>query len=223
MKTFRPKAVIFDFDGVLINSQSIHKKAWKDAYDSLFMEPFPNIDPGSLSGRSSDTIAENIVEAGGHPSEGHKLLRLKNHILNQMQTPPLVEGSREIVNHLKRNDIPIAICSNAQSYFIEQVTINNGFSFPVIIGFDNAPKPKPAPDGYIHAAKLLGVPEEEFDRVIVFEDSSTGIAAAVAAKMYPFGIEYQHSSDELLALGAEETSPDLATLWRDKKFLDFLP
>lgn len=220
--SFKTQAVIFDFDGVLINSVAIHKRAWKDAYRTIFNEPFPAIDPGRLSGLSSHEIASQITSAGNHPEKSELLLSYKNCLLNQLRTPPLVDGAREIVDHLKQHDIPYAICSNAQSYFIEQITIENGFSFPVIIGFDNSPKPKPSPDGYIHAAKILGIPPKEFDKVIVFEDSYTGISAAVSAGMFPYGIEYQHTPEELYAFGAKETTRDLATLWESKKLLDYI-
>lgn len=218
MLPFQPKAVIFDFDGVLLNSISIHKNAWHDAYDTLFSEPFPTVDPSSLSGQSSRVIAEHIATAGGHVNSGEQLLSLKNRILNQLHFPPLVNGAREIVDHLKSKGIPYGICSNAQSYFIEQVTVQNGFSFPVIIGFDNTPKPKPAPDGYIEVAKLLGIAPEEFHHIVVFEDSPTGIAAAVQAGMFAFGIEYLHSAKELRSYGAQETIKDLEALWYSNPF-----
>lgn len=215
MIPFTPAAVIFDFDGVLINSMSIHKKAWMDAYDNLYTNPFPTLDAAQLSGRSSLVIAQCICEAGGDAAGAERLLAEKNRILNAMRTPPLVPGTAQLMQDLTEKKIPFGICSNAQSYFIDQVTRQNGCPVPVITGFDNTPRPKPAPDGYLYTALQLGLSPEQFDKVVIFEDSFPGITAAVDAGMYPIGICYQYSAYELQQLGAAATAQDIEEVWKE--------
>lgn len=215
MIPFTPAAVIFDFDGVLINSMNIHKQAWMDAYNTLYARPFPTLDAEQLSGRSSWVIAQSICSAAGDDAGAENLLNEKNRILNTMKTPPLVPGTTQLMNDLKEKSIPFGICSNAQSYFIDQVTRQNGCSVSVITGFDNTPNPKPAPDGYIHTALQLGISPTQFEQVVIFEDSFPGITAAVNAGMYPIGICYQYSAYELRQLGAAATAQDIEEVWKE--------
>lgn len=213
MIDFIPSAIIFDFDGVLLNSIRIHTNAWINAFQNIFQKEFPHLQTEALSGRSSYEIAQTIAIAGGSPKLAEILLKEKNRLLSLIVTPQLEPGTRELVDLLHNANIPFGICSNAHSLFIEQITIQNGFNFPVIIGFDNTPTPKPAPDGYLLAAELLGISDGNIERVIVLEDSYPGLQAAQAAQMFPVGIEYQHSAEELLTYGAKVTAKNIKEVY----------
>jgi HAD superfamily hydrolase (TIGR01509 family) len=96
-------------------------------------------------------------------------------------------GAREIAQTLRRRGIPIAVASNSSRDFIDAVLGSAGLLdlFEVIVSADDVENGKPAPDVYLTAcARLRAEPE----RSVAFEDSRTGAAAALAAKMFVIGV-----------------------------------
>lgn len=211
-----PKAVLFDFDGVIVDSFKSHYSAWSSAFKELFGKeicPFPE---ATHAGKAPYLIAEYFAEFGGDISRAPELNKLKQSDLLTKATPPdLLPGVHEIKGFLDENQITHGIASNAYTAFVENSLKHAELTFPVCMGVDKFSEPKPSPVPYWTLAKELGVKEEDFKETIIFEDSLTGIKAAAATGMIAVGLLTQYSEEELLANGAEKVFPTLLEAYQE--------
>ena len=216
MKLPFPKAVLFDFDGVVVNSFKTHGAAWASAFQEIFNKeicPFPH---KTHAGKAPILIAEYFAAYGGDVSKAQNLNDLKQAHLLQTTTPPdLLPGAMEIQQFLAKKNVPHGIASNAYTAFVENSVQQTGIGFEVCMGFDLFEKPKPSPIPYLTLAKKLGVKKEDFDKTLIFEDSLTGIQAAAQTGMVAVGVLTQYSEEELLAHGAVKVFPTLLEAYQE--------
>ena len=210
-----PKAVLFDFDGVVVNSFKTHGAAWASAFKEIFNKdicPFPH---ETHAGKAPALIAEYFAEFGGDIKKASILNTLKQaHLLKTTTPPDLLPGAMEIQQFLAQNNIPHGIASNAYTSFVENSVKQTGIGFKVCMGVDLFTKPKPSPIPYLTLAETLGVKKEDFNKTIIFEDSLTGIKAAAQTGMVAVGVLTQYSEKELLANGAVKVFPTLLRLFQ---------
>lgn len=205
----KPHAVLFDFDGVVVNSFEVHYKAWSEAFYEIFNKELGDF-PEGLEGKSPIQISESLCQIGGNASLASKLYDVKGNKLHASNVPPkLLPGVRELVELLKEYKIPYGIASNATKQFIFNSIKQLNIDFDVFFGVEDYIHPKPNPEPYIKLAKELGVSELNFANVIVFEDSITGATAAIKAGMIAIGIETQHSASQLINGGCKHSYPNL--------------
>jgi beta-phosphoglucomutase len=205
----KPAGVILDFDGVIADSLPVHLAAWGQAVERLFRRPLT--DPESLVGRGTRAIAGLLATRYGDPSLGGELARLKMELLlANAGALPLHPGAREMAAALKEHGIPFGVATNAAKAFVGPVLAAVGLDFPVVMTRDDVSRGKPAPDVYIACANALRIAPDERPRVLVFEDSAHGIAAAVAARMTPVGVATDQDPEPLLAAGAVVACANLA-------------
>ncbi len=182
-------AMIFDLDGVLVDSMPLHITAWEQYLEGLgiHVEDMERRMHGKrnpelvreLIGRD---MAEDVVL--GHGAAKERLFRemLAKSELAQSGVPGVIE-------FLERyQGIPKAIGSNAETANIDFVLDRLGLRkyFPIVVDGFQVSRPKPFPDIYLRAAELLGV---QPGSCIVFEDSPTGVEAGMAAGMRVVGVE----------------------------------
>lgn len=197
----KPHAVLFDFDGVVVNSFEVHYKAWSQAFFEIFNKKLGDF-PEGLEGKSPIQISERLSEVGGDPTMATKLYIIKGDKLHSSEVPPeLLPGVKELTKLLSEQDIPYGIASNATKQFIKNSIRQLDIDFKTFFGVEDYINPKPDPEPYINLAKSLGVDEKDFNNVIVFEDSVTGATAAIKAGMIAVGIETQHSGQILKDTG----------------------
>ena len=119
-------------------------------------------------------------------------------------------GARELIEILRLAGVPIALVSNSPRRFIERSheVAGTGMPFEAVVSGHEVPEAKPAPDAYLEACSQLGV--EPGRRVIVLEDSPSGVTAAVAAGLYVIGIPsvpgVELSQADLIASSLESES-----------------
>ena len=211
-----PKAILFDFDGVVVDSEPTHMAAWASAFKEIFNKeicPFP---VATHAGKAPYQIAEYFAEYGGDITKSSQLNTLKQeHLMQTTMHPNLLPGINEIETFLQENNISYGIASNAYTGFLENTVNALDLKFPVYMGVDKFEKPKPDPEAYITLAKALGVTEKDFDKAIIFEDSLTGIRAAKASGMVPVGILTQYSEEELLVNGAFKVFPTVLEAYQE--------
>jgi beta-phosphoglucomutase len=182
-------AMIFDMDGVLIDSMPLHVLAWERYLQKLGIS-VEDLERRMHGKRNSelvrDLIAADLPEdvIFRHGADKEQLFRdmLLEQELSHTQIPGLLE-------FLERHQgEPMAIGSNAEPENIEFVLERLGLRpyFPVIVNGMQVERPKPFPDIYLEAARRLGV---EPKNCIVFEDSPTGVEAGRAAGMRVVGVE----------------------------------
>jgi len=206
--TNKPSAVIFDFDGVVVDSLAVHLTAWRLSYQKLYGTELT--DTTGLPGRSTMAIADILSTRAGRPETRETLAELKRDALRQSSLViELLPGAKDAFHWLKENKIPFGIASNAPRAFIESTLERLEVTVEYKFGIDDVRRGKPEPDVFLKCARALGVSVLEHPRVIVFEDSPHGLAAAVKAGMFPIGILTQNSSDEMLRAGARVVCKDI--------------
>lgn len=211
------EAVLFDFDGVIVDSTPIHLKGWAEAYLHYFNAHAPSEVLSSLVGQSTLMNGTILAEHPGRPEMRTQLTRRKSQfVLDHLHDIPLIPGSAVFLERLTRAQIPFGVCSNAPRAFIEKALNKHGLELSFFLGLEDYDHPKPHPEPYLKGAQRIGWVRENRQRIAVFEDSVHGIHAAVAAGMTAIGVSSQHPSEELLVAGATHTIIDFT----DGRFLD---
>lgn len=206
------KAIVFDCDGILTDTHGV----WDRAYDTLFARYSAELSradrhrlaalpPGPL-GRA---LARLLRYRGSPSALDAEIITLVACNLGDPVTP--VRGAAEMVTALAGTR-PLAVASNSPSQVVRAHLQQIGMAamFDAIVGIDDAPAPKPAPDLYRLACARLGVAPRQSTAI---EDSQPGIDSAWAAGLYAIGIP--PTSD--CALDADALYPSLIdpALWHD--------
>ena len=212
-----PKGILFDFDGVVVDSFESHYSAWSSAFKELFgqeIAPFPK----SCAGKSPMIIAEYFCSVIGKENQTEELFFLKDtHLDVNFKTPNLLPGVTEWTRLLTEKNIPYGIASNATKQFLKNSIHHLNLNFTTVFGVEDYEKPKPDPEAYITLAKALGFTADDFKDLWVFEDSLAGTTAAKLAGMIPIGILTQYADKELKEAGSMLTFPTLLEAYEFSK------
>ncbi len=195
------KAVLFDFDGVIANSKIVHDASWLYALNSVLNLNLKILPEVNTSGQSAQRISETLSGFYNKASEASTILKTKNTYLDQnLQNIEPLPGVSELFNYLQSKNIPYGIASNASKFYIKAWLSQWGFKVKVAYGYEDYKLPKPHPEPYIKLAEFLGVNTSDFNSVLVFEDSTPGLQAALGAGMQTAHIQsHCHVSSEILS------------------------
>jgi HAD superfamily hydrolase (TIGR01509 family) len=200
------RAVLFDFDGVLVNSEPLHYLALRDA----LLTADVGIDQEEYLGHYlayDDREAIRIaLERHGRPhapEQVQELAERKAALFDaRLAEIPFFPGARVLVRELAR-EVPLAIASGALRREIEAVLTAGGLrnAFTAIVGADDVSRGKPDPEPYLTAMARLApaAPGLAPDECLVFEDSMPGIAAARAAGMKVVAVAHSYPPARLSA------------------------
>ncbi|MCG7443579.1 HAD family phosphatase [Dermabacter vaginalis] len=176
--TFTPEAIVFDCDGVLLNTQSL----WEDTQVEYLEARSLEMDEERrrwLVGRDVKDVVIAIAELTGEiPEEVGEALK-KIYFAKLAEDIPVLPGAAELLKAASSR-IPVAVASNSNRAPLVSELADVGLLPYVdhVVSLDDVPNPKPAPDIYVRACELLGVAPE---RTLAIEDSETGAQAASAA------------------------------------------
>ncbi len=184
-----PTAVVFDNDGLLLDTESVWTRAERDLFERRGLE-FTAADKRELVGASAE-IAGGILERRlAEPGRAGALIEeLNGLVVAELEHGvEAMVGARELLHSLKLRGTPLGLVSNSPLVFVRRSLEIAGFHdrFDVVVSAHEVAAPKPAPDPYLEACRRLGVaagPE-----VVALEDSPTGVAAARAAGLTVIGI-----------------------------------
>lgn len=184
---FRPEAVVFDNDGLLVDSEACWSKAEAIIFAERGLEYPPSIKAEFIGKSVPDTVtlmARRFGEVGNEAAIGTQLLRLAAEIIAAESVP--MPGAVELVTSL-RGRMPIAVASNSPRPLVEAALRPAGLwgRFDALISFDDVAAGKPAPDLYLKACAALAATPEH---CLAFEDSETGLASARAAGLAVVGV-----------------------------------
>ncbi|MEZ2576901.1 HAD family hydrolase [Buttiauxella ferragutiae] len=214
-------AVLFDMDGVLIDSKAVIEQGWREA--------------AQMYGRQI-TKAEIIKHIHGQPgphtiralfhdlplSDQQKIQAHIIHVENTADCEP-IPGVAELIASLSSAGITVGIVTSGWRYKIDRVIalLRAESCISVIVERDDVARGKPFPDPYLLAAERLGISPS---KTVVFEDSKSGVTSAVAAGAYCVGI----GEEDLMPCGAKLIIPDfrdvkLMTYGSEGSFLSFCP
>jgi HAD superfamily hydrolase (TIGR01509 family) len=184
-----PDAVVFDNDGLLLDTESVWTRAEQDLFEHRGLE-FTPADKLELVGTSAE-IAGGILERRlGEPGRAAELIEELNELVvaELEHGVEAMLGGRELLERLGEREVPLGLVSNSPLRFVRRSIELAGFEkhFDVILSAHEVAAPKPAPDPYLEACRRLGV--EAGPAVVALEDSPTGVAAARAAGLTVIGI-----------------------------------
>jgi HAD superfamily hydrolase (TIGR01509 family) len=184
-----PDAVVFDNDGLLLDTESVWTRAEEDLFELRGTE-FTPADKRELVGTSAE-IAGGILERRlGEPGRAAELIEELNELVvaELEHGVEAMIGARELLERLRERGTPIGLVSNSPLRFVQRSIEIVGFEdlFDVVLSAHEVAAPKPAPDPYLEACRRLGV--EPGPSVVALEDSPTGVAAARAAGLTVIGV-----------------------------------
>jgi beta-phosphoglucomutase len=197
------QAVIFDMDGVIVDSHPIHKKAWRRFLDSVGKEvPEEDLD-FILDGRKKEDILRHFL--GDLSSEEiHRLGHEKELLFREEARAQLrpVEGVEQLLNSLSRANIKLGVASSGSdsrvNFVLRQLHLLEYFS--AIVAGDEVSAGKPDPAIFRLTSQKLDVAPNE---ILVFEDSVSGVKAARAAGMRCVGLAESSRAEILMEAGAD--------------------
>jgi beta-phosphoglucomutase len=182
------RAFIFDVDGVLVHSMPLHTRAWEEylAGMGIVVDDLER----RMHGKRNAELVEDLIAPGltaddvfNHGAAKERLWR--DLLLKEGPQTYQIEGLLHFLHAHK--DIPKAVASNAEPENINFVLDNYRLRdfFPIAVNGFDVKRPKPFPDIYLEAARRL---EKDPAECLVFEDSPTGLEAALGAGMRVVGI-----------------------------------
>ena len=173
-------ALIFDVDGVIVNSMPLHEESWR-----LYLQKY-GLDADKLvermHGKRNDEIVMDYFGRDLSPAEVCRHGAEKEALYRELMRPQfdryLTPGLKAFLDSCPA--IPMGVGSNAEPANVEFTLTAAGLQgrFQVIVDGHQVEHPKPAPDIYLRAAGRLGVAPS---RCVIFEDSPGGVAAGLAA------------------------------------------
>ena len=192
----RPAAVIFDLDGVLLDTEPIYLEATRELLARYGRELDPTVWWDQV-GRPSPVVAQNIAAAHGLPVTGEAFHRERQAMVRTalMRSRPL-PGAIELTRALKAAGVALGVATSSSRETFGWKTEEHGEWFGLfdcIVTRDEVAAGKPAPDSYLRAAALLAA---EPSRCLVFEDAPAGIEAARRAGTRSIGVGTLHGTLE---------------------------
>lgn len=189
MKEF--KGLLFDLDGVIVDTAKYHYLAWKDLAEELGIN-FTEKDNERLKGVSRVRSFEIILEIGGRTmSEEDKeaYCTKKNTVylgyINQLREDEVLPGVKDFLTHAREQGYKLALGSASKNAPLILDKLNLTEMFDEIIDGTKVSKAKPDPEVFKKGAEELGIP---YDQCIVFEDAAAGVEAAHNGGMKAVGI-----------------------------------
>lgn len=197
------KTVIFDMDGVLVNSEPLHHEVSLVQFEQLNIEVTSEIF-ATFTGNSNKMIYQKIKERFQLDHEIEDLIAAKNKLFieafDKKEDLHLMQGVKELIEDLYNNGMQLVVASSSEMEIIDKVferfDLNRYFTHKV--SGNDFPESKPNPAIFLKAAELAQTPVEN---CIVIEDSTNVIKAAKAAGIYciAYKSEGVDSQDQSLA------------------------
>ena len=201
-----PRAVVFDMDGVLVDSGAHHRDAWTAMCRDCGVTPPAEFWRLTIGRPAEEAVA--LLVDGIDRAEARRLADLKREHYTRLARRGVVAvaGAGAFVETLARARVPRAVATSASRRDLERVLEALGLRryLDVAVTADDVRRGKPHPEVYLRAADQLGV---DATACVVFEDAIVGVHAARAAGMRVIGITTAHTADELLGAGAERAVP----------------
>jgi HAD superfamily hydrolase (TIGR01509 family) len=183
-----PEAVVFDNDGLLLDTESVWTRAEQDLFDRRGTA-FTPADKLELVGTSAEIAGALLEKRLGEPGRAAELIEELNELVvaELEHGVEAMIGARDLLHALVERGTPIGLVSNSPLVFVRRSLELVGFvdHFDVVLSAHEVALPKPAPDPALEACRRLGV--EPGPAVVALEDSPAGVAAARAAGLTVIG------------------------------------
>ncbi len=201
------RALLFDLDGTLAETDSLHLPTWVDTLEPYGVEVDEEFYRDRISGRNTNEIVRELLpdltDEQGRSIGDAKEASFRERASDLEPLPGLVD----FVERGKEMGMHIALVTNAPEENVEAILLALKLRdfFDVIVLADEVEAVKPDPAPYRAALNKIGVPSE---RALAFEDSVSGITSSVAAGIPTIGIASSQDPEKLLRAGAFTTAND---------------
>jgi HAD superfamily hydrolase (TIGR01509 family) len=195
------QTVIFDMDGVIVDTEPVHRYAYFKQFDELNITVTEDMYT-SFTGFSTRNTFQKLKEVFVIEQEVEDLIQRKRNIFNDAFDSKadleLLQGVENLIKELHKNGMQLILASSASKVTIERVFSRFKLHeyFTHVVSGEDFPKSKPHPAIFEHAASLSVAPKES---CIVIEDSTNGIKAAKAAGILCVGYNSIHSEAQDLS------------------------
>ncbi|WP_172327554.1 HAD family phosphatase [Mangrovicoccus sp. HB161399] len=183
------KALLWDMDGTLIDSEPLHEHALAEALKSLGIEPDPHMHDKVL-GMAADAVYEWLCAESGLSLPFPEWIRIKyGHYMKGVDILKAMPGAVEAWQAAEAAGLKQAVASNSDRIIVEANLGHMGLISPgmVTVSRNDVVRGKPDPEIYLRAAHLLGIAPAD---AVVMEDSGTGAQAGLAAGMQVLIVPY---------------------------------
>lgn len=184
----RLQAIVFDMDGLMVDSEPLSQQAWDDylrPYGHRLTEEIVS----SIIGLRADVSTPTIKKLFNLPEPVPVIIAKRAAIYSQIRAKgvPIMPGLHELHTAIARRQIPWAVATSSPRHHAEEILQQLGLQdrCRAIAAGDEVAHGKPQPDIYLLAAKRLGIPPQN---CLALEDSGPGSQAAVAAGMTTIAI-----------------------------------
>ena len=187
-------ALLFDLDGVIVDSNPMHREAW-EAFNRQYGLETTMAMHERMYGKRNDEIIRDFFGEGLSEDEvaarGYAKEAMYRRMVAAKIEDMLVPGLRDFLT--RHRDLPMAVASNAEpdniTLFLDGAGLR-GF-FGAVVDGHQVKRPKPFPDIYLRASEILNAKPAD---CIVLEDSYSGVAAGLAAGMRVIGLRTTHDN-----------------------------
>lgn len=205
--------VLFDMDGVLVESDPAHFDAWQGFARESGIVITAEMFHRAFSGRKNEEALESLFPGRFSDEEKRELSRRKEALYRERYVPQLrpVAGVQELVRDLQRHGVPLALATSGPPENVDAILrhlrLEDAFD-AIVTGYD-VPEAKPNPAIFLRAAQALGV---RASGALVVEDSLAGVQAAVAAGATCLAVTTTELGERLRAAGAAHVVRDFQGL-----------
>lgn len=197
------KAVLFDMDGVIVDTEPLHRKAYFKTFNQLGIDVSEELYT-SLTGASTKRVCDTLIEKFGLSETYEEIAAIKrahfkDYFYNDAEFD-LISGVRDLIQHYYENEITLILASSATMTTINMVFDKFGLEkyFSGKISGADLKESKPHPEIFIKAAEMAG---QRTENCMVIEDSTNGILAAHRAGIFCSAYKsfHTHNQDYSLA------------------------
>lgn len=189
-------AVLFDLDGVIVDSREHHMAAW-DAWATVYAPQAPEGYFLKQFGRRNDSIIGGLMP-GLTRARFEELASEKERLFRERARGNVVAlpGATDLLDALDAGQVPKAIVTSTPRANLDLILDALGIAgrFEALVAEEDASKGKPDPEGFLVAAERVRVPPE---RCVVIEDAPAGLQAAKAGGMRAIGVTTTHPAADL--------------------------
>ncbi|WP_018111124.1 HAD family hydrolase [Thermus igniterrae] len=198
------KALLFDLDGTLADTDPLHRRAWQEVLRPYGLAVSPAFYRERISGRLNPEIVRDLLGLEGEAARA--LIEAKEalfrHLAQDLKPTP---GLHALLQKAQARGLTWGVVTNAPKENALHVLKALGLNPPLLVLAEEVGRGKPDPLPYRVALEGLGIPPEE---ALAFEDSPAGVQSAVRAGIPTYALPTGHSPEALLAAGAKEVLRD---------------